>query len=325
MMEVYDNNYIEENYGVDADNAVMIKVSQLEEGVEGDRDLWTSARDFVAKNDMSNAENYKKACQLFDMDSFCEYIAMEVYIGNNDWLWNNWAAWRARDTSDAKYQDGKWRFMCYDTEFSMDLYGNGNDYRFDILSSLANGDGHLGPMFKSLLKNKDFKYKFVLAMEDVMNIAFTPQYASAQLDRFHKQYANYINQHFDRFVFWQNLDGVAKNKENWKNWVKNRYNYMPQQMNNVLKLGTSSTNTVTISINDPKGGWVYINGLPIKFTSSKWSGHYFAGYKISIKAVAAKGYEFKGWSNGYDGTSAELALDPTGNFAMTANFVKKAE
>lgn len=322
MMEVYDDNYIEENYGVDADNVVMVKVGSLEEGNDEDIKLWEDTVNFIKKNDMANTDNYKKACSMIDMNSLREYIALNVYIGNEDWLWNNWAVWRARETSDAKYQDGKWRLMCYDTEYAMDLYGNGKNYQYDILTQLANGDGHLGPILKSLLKNSEFKRNFVLALEDIMNIAFNPQSAAAQLDKFHKQYAEYIPQHFERFIFWQSLDGVAKNRDSWKNWLKNRYNYMPQQMNSALKLGTSSTHSFTVSVNDTKGGWVYVNGLPVSFTNSKWSGHYFAGYKITVKAVAAKGYEFTGWSNGYDSTNPEFKIDPTGTFSVTANFKK---
>lgn len=322
MMEVYNDDYLEENYGVDAKNVVMVKVGGLEEGEEGDLKLWEDTVNFIKNNNMANTDNYKKACSLIDMNSLREYIALNVYIGNEDWLWNNWAVWRVRETSDAKYHDGKWRLMCYDTEYSMDLYGNGNNYKYDILTKIVNGDGHLGPMLKSLLKNAEFKRNFVLALEDIMNIAFNPQYASAQLDKFHSQYSPYIQQHFERFVFWQSLDGVTKNRDSWKGWLKNRYNYMPQQISSALKLGTSTTHNFTVSINDTKGGWVYVNGIPVKFTNGKWSGHYFAGYKITVKAVAAKGYEFSGWSNGYDSKNAEFKIDPTGAFSVTANFKK---
>lgn len=322
MMEVYNDDYLEENYGVDAKNVVMVKAGALEEGNDKDFKLWEDTVSFIANNDMANTDNYKKACSLIDMNSLSEYIALNAYIGNEDWLWNNWAVWRVRETSDAKYHDGKWRLMCYDTEFSMDLYGNGKNYKYDVLANIVNGDGHLGPMLKSLLKNGEFKRNFVLALEDIMNIAFNPQSAAAQLDKFHSQYSPYIPQHFERFVFWQNLDGISKNRDSWKNWLKNRYNYMPQQINSALKLGTSATHCFTLSINDTKGGWVYVNGLPVRFTNGKWSGHYFAGYKITVKAVPAKGYEFSGWSNGYDSKNAEFKIDPTGAFSVTANFKK---
>lgn len=321
LTELYDDNYLEANYGVDADNVIMIKAGGLEEGLDSDYDYWSKAVDFVSKNDMSNADNYKKACEYFDMNSLAEYIAMNVYIGNEDWIWGNWACWRARTTSDKPYEDGKWRFMVYDTEFAMNLYGSGKDYRYDILSQEASGDGHLGPLLKSLLKNSEFKSMFVLALEDSMNIAFNPSSAATLLQQYHNEYSPYLGQHFRRFIFWQNEWGVAENVNNWKIWLKNRYNYFPEQMNKVLSLGTTKTNTVTI--NTSVGGSIKVNGIPIKFTNSKWEGHYFSGYKIKIEAVPNSGYEFAGWSGGYDGTSPKITVDPSKALSLTANFTKK--
>ena len=324
LNEVYDDNYVEENYGVDADNVILIKAGELEEGLESDYDnYWRKAVDFVEKNDMSVEANYQKACEYFDIESFAEYIAMEVYIGNEDWLWNNWACWRARETSSKLYHDGKWRFMVYDTEYSMNLYGSGGDYRYNILKDLANGDGHLGKMVKSLLKSQSFKSTLVIAFEDVMNIAFNPTSAAKLLDQYYNKYSPYLSQHFRRFVFWQNTDGVKNNVESWKKWLKKRYDYMPEQLNSVLKLGTTKMNILSMTVNDTSGGYVRINGIPITFTGGKWEGKYFGGYKLKIEAVPANGYEFTGWSGSYSGDSAAITFDPTGAYSLTANFKKK--
>lgn len=321
LNEVYDNHYIEENYGIDSDEAVMIKAGELEEGIDSDWNLWEEARSFVEKNDMSKAENYEKACEYFDMDSLTEYIAFELYIGNEDWLWNNWAVFRSRTVSDInKYHDGRWRFMLYDTEFSMNLYNAGADYKFDIFTPLAGGDGHLGPMFRSLLKSDEFVNRFVLACEDVMNIAFNVDSASKEMDRYYAKYSPFIEQHFRRFVFWQSLGGIQNNMNGYKNWLKNRQNYFPEQMKSVLKLSSSATHTVSVSI---KGkGTVYINKIPLVMSGNKWSGKYLSGYKITVEAVPEKGYEFKGWSGDYDGDGAKIVFDPKSGMSLTAEFEK---
>ncbi len=322
MGEVYDKHYIEENYGIDSDNAVMIKCGALEDGIDSDLELWQDAFDFVAKSDMSKAENYAKLCELFDIDSLTEYIAFELYIGNQDWLENNWAVFRARDPVEGNpYADGKWRFMLYDTEFSMDLYNAGRDYKFDIFTDLAKGEGHLGPMFKSLLKSKEFKAKFVTACEDVMNIAFNPKSASTALNKYHSVYAPYIPQHFKRYIFWQGIWGIESNRDAWKDWLVKRQGYFPEQMNKVLSLGTKNTNTLSVSIEGK--GTVYIDNIPIKFTNSKWSGEYFSGYSISVRAVPANGYEFDGWSgiSGADGES--FKVNPKQDISLNVKFSKK--
>lgn len=323
LNEVYDDHYIEENYGVNSDNAVMIKAGSLEEGEDGDYKLWEDACNFIRNNDMSKEANYKKACEYFDMTSFTEYLALEYYISNDDWLWNNWAAWRARETSDTKYHDGKWRFMCYDTEFSMDLYSSGSNYRANIMAeSVKKGDGHLGPLVVSLLKNSDFKSKLVVSLEDVMNIAFNPKSAAELLDEFHEEYAPYIPQHFKRYVFWQSLQGIEQNRDSWKKWLQKRYDYMPTQIKENLGLTTDKTNNLSISVNGA-GGTVKINGIPLQFTDSKWTGHYLSGYHLTVEAVPESGYEFTGWTGGYTGSSKTLTINPSRDFELTANFKKK--
>ena len=323
LNEVYSDHYVEENFGIPAENVIMMKNNELEEGADGDEKYWKEAHDFVCKNDMSNADNYKKACDYFDMDSLCDYVAMETYIGNEDWIWNNWAAWRAKKTSDSEYGDGRWRFMCFDTEYSMNLYNAGNDYRYDILGQTVKGDGPLGELIKSLIKNSEFKKKFVLSFEDVMNICMNPVSASARMDSFYKLYKPFYNQHFQRFILWQSEEGIQKNVAGFKKWLKNRYEYMPSQIQSALGLSDSATNTLSLSLNDSKGGYVRINGMYITFSGGKWEGHYFPGYKITVEAVPAKGYEFTGWSGSYSGDSASFTFDPTGAYSVTANFTKK--
>lgn len=323
LNEVYDDHYVEEKYGADSKNVVMIKTGSLEEGESGDEKLWNDAEYFVRTSDMSVPENYEKACELFDIKGFCEYVATEIYIGNEDWIWNNWACWRVRETSDKPYQDGKWRFMLYDTEYSMNLYDSGDDYRYDIFSQLAGGDGHLGPMFKSLLKNDGFRSELVLALEDVMNIAFNPDSAAELMDEFYEEYSPFIDQHFKRFVFWQSNGGIKNNMKGFKKWLKERYNYMPEQISKVLSLDSSKANNVTVSV--VGGGTVKINGLEPEFIGGKWQGHYLKGYKIMLEAVPDDGYEFIGWSGGYDGTAAAIVYDPAAAISLTANFEKKGQ
>ncbi len=324
LNEILDSHYIEENFGVNDNNAVMIKAGSLEEGEDGDIKLWDEARQFVEKNDMSKRENYEKACEYFDMESLCDYLALEIYIGNQDWIWGNWACWRAKETSDKPYEDGRWRFMVYDTEFSMDLYNGGRDYKFNIFSELAKGDGHLGPMLKSLLKSEDFKKMLVVAFEDVMNVSFNPSGAAAVMDTYYSKYSPFIGQHFRRWIFWQSENGIKENVKNFKQWLKNRYNYMPEQISSVMGLGSSAVNKLQISLDPSSGGYVKINGLQLKFTGGKWEGHYFPKYNITVEAVPRKGYEFAGWSGSVESSEAKITLDMRSATELTANFRKKA-
>ncbi len=328
LNEVYDSNYIESNYGVPKDEAVMIKAGKLEEGVEGDEELFWDAMEFIEWNDMSKPENYAKACELFDMDSLLDYMATELYIGNQDWVWGNWACWRTRTVNEegGEYHDGKWRFMLYDTEFSMNLYGSGRDYRMEFLSQLIGEkkDGSFANLLTSLMKNSEFKKRFVVAMEKVGNVCFEPTYASKKLDEYYKTYSPFLSAQFQRFgnISWQSARGVSGNVSAFKEWLKNRQNYLPTMLKDNLKLSTSKTNRISVSLSDTKGGTVYLEGTAIRFTDGKWSGNFLPGYKITLKAVPAEGYKFTGWSGNYKGTSSAIQIDPASAKSFKANFEK---
>ena len=323
--ESLDKHYVEEKYGVPDEDVVVMKNNSLEDGDEpGDEELWNITRRYIRDHDMSNPDNYAKACEMMDMDSFAQYIAAEIYIGNEDWIWNNAAWWRSRSTdkADSPYQDGKWRFLMFDVEFSMNLYGNGKDVQYDILDDLLRKDGYFGPILSSLLKNDTFKHKFVVACEDVMNIAFNKNYASNKLNSYLQEYSPYLEQHFDRYVGWQSLNGVRNNVEDWKKWVANRQSAFLS----ILKqdLGIDGTNNkVTVELSDTSGGIVRVNGHKVPTSGGSWSGTYMSGYKIVIEAVPAKGYEFVGWSGSYDGDAASITVNPAKALTLKANFKKK--
>lgn len=324
LNEIYDDNYVESHYGVPSDDVIMMKAGELEEGEDGEESLLSDAMKYITSHDMSNEKYYEEACELFDMSSFADYMAVEIYIGNQDWLWGNWACWRSRSTDqiDSTYQDGKWRFMLYDTEYSMDLYNAGADYKSDNLASLLSGDGYFAGMLKSLLENDNFLEMFVVAMEKTANIAFNSETASEALDDYYDTYSPYLSQHFKRYIGWQSLNGIKNNVKGWKSWLENREDYYLTILKKDLGISTS-TKRVRVSVWDGEGGTVYIEGLKLTLDEDgDWYGYFIPGYSITITAVADEGYEFTGWTGSYKGTSSSIKVTPNTTCGFTANFEK---
>ncbi|MGN0692320.1 MAG: CotH kinase family protein, partial [Oscillospiraceae bacterium] len=82
ITEDYNDNYIENNYGIDNNNVIMIKCGEIEEGEESDISYYNEMYDFIVGNDMSVPENYEKACEMLDMGSCIDYAAFNLYIFN---------------------------------------------------------------------------------------------------------------------------------------------------------------------------------------------------------------------------------------------------
>lgn len=148
LSEAYDENYINAHYGVDADNVVMMKNGGLEVGEDEDYDLYYNLISFISNNDMRLNENYEKACEMIDMESFVDYYAIEMYVANQDWLPNNCALWRTKDSNSRnQYCDEKWRWMLFDTDRRAVLIEADDD----TIQHAIEKD----PMFASLIKNEE--------------------------------------------------------------------------------------------------------------------------------------------------------------------------
>ncbi|MBQ5989471.1 MAG: CotH kinase family protein [Oscillospiraceae bacterium] len=137
LQEEYDDAYIENNYNIDKNNVIIIETGkEVGEGEESDLALYEELINFAKNNDLSQASNYQQICNMIDVQNFIEYYCTQIFIANQDWMTNdnNYRTWRSRTTSDQPYEDGKWRWMLYDTEYSTSLYSmGGGTYTEDTL------------------------------------------------------------------------------------------------------------------------------------------------------------------------------------------------
>ncbi|GHU53854.1 hypothetical protein FACS1894132_07250 [Clostridia bacterium] len=170
LIQDYDDKYIENHYGVPADEVIIIESGrEVDNGVATDINFYTTLVNYAKNNDLSNVANYATISGMMDINNFIEYCCAEVFIANADWMnnQNNQRAWRSR-TIDATnpWMDGKWRWMMYDTEYSLGLYDSAETAtNFDSLKfALQNS-----PLLSALWKNPTFKQKFITAMTDMIN------------------------------------------------------------------------------------------------------------------------------------------------------------
>ena len=155
LTEKYSKDYLRLHFGVDPQNVVMIKNHEVEIGEGGDLSLYEDLR-YLAYLGLQDPENYKKFCEIVDIEGFADYYAFRIYIGNiNDWPSRNFALWRSRKQGESPYEDCRWRYLLFDVNnASMDTK------RFPdadaLLDALETDD-----IFRSAMKNKDFQRLFI--------------------------------------------------------------------------------------------------------------------------------------------------------------------
>lgn len=238
--EDYSDNFIQYNFDIDNKDVIMIKTGELEEGTDDDFKLYEELNELVT-SDLSDKENYDKLCETVDIQSFADYFSIIIYTANEDCMTannNNWRMWRSRTVTDVPYQDGKWRFMLYDTEFSLGLYKEGKTSRVNSFEEACDSK-----WFGSLMKNESFRDMFAAALRDTAE-RFKPDNSFSVLDELVAQFKPVMPDCYSRFgPNWllqyapreQALlkyydDGIAQIKE----FLKDRYEYSEDMINEVM-------------------------------------------------------------------------------------------
>ena len=331
--EDYTDNHFENNYGIDNKNIVLIKRGELEEGEEEDLSLFRDMYRFITQNDMSDPELYNAACELVDMGSFIDYFAFELYIHNEDSIFenNNWRLWRVRNSDGATaWSDGKWRFAAYDNDFSTGIYSGSDNASYDNISPVIAPSGakerennieHYVPLelFRSLLNNEAFRNELILALCDMRNIYFEPKQATQLLNEMTEPYLKLMPETFHRFgPDWianqQDISLYYESKVNdLRNYIAKRYTAMPNLIKNAFGLGPMKK--LNLGVNDTSMGTIELNGRTVDL-SFAFSGMYFGETTITLTAVPADGYKFVRW----EVTNGELAdtASQTVQFTMEA-------
>ena len=209
LTEKYDEHYIEHYYNVDKDNVVMIKQYDLEAGMPEDYILYEEMRSFIEKTDMSNDDNYQKACEIIDMESFIDYYAAEIYMARNgDWPEANYALWRSREISQKKYEDGKWRWMLFDVNTSA-LHSDLVEH--DTLAYVVEECR----LFRSLAKNAQFRTQFADKLREMRDVVFPLERAEVKLNEYELLMSGPMENHMKRFFGKNNERFLIESREVW--------------------------------------------------------------------------------------------------------------
>lgn len=212
LTEKYDEEYLAYYYNIDANNAIIVKNAQIEVGNDEDLKLYTEMADFITTNDMSNSENYNKACSMIDINSYIDYYAALIYIARvGDWPMGNTALWRTREAYGTGYSDGKWRWMLFDCN-SLCMLGD-ISFLDDIAEYAENSLGitsltehntltyvlETDPLFASLWNNNSFQNSFKERLMYIADECFNEEKINAFINDFQETMTPILSKDWDRF------------------------------------------------------------------------------------------------------------------------------
>ncbi|MDO4261063.1 MAG: CotH kinase family protein [Eubacteriales bacterium] len=179
IQEVYDDLYMEENYGVSGSGYYeIVTVWDDEEEADLSREEQRALADYdaltdYAERDLTDDAVFGEFCSLVDVENMLQYFAIETYIANWDWPQNNIKLYRYYSPGEVygeDRQDGRWRYLYYDMEAGFNLYNAPEDEWRSIQDVL---DGNR--LFAAVMERKDMQERFAWYMEQCISDYFTEE------------------------------------------------------------------------------------------------------------------------------------------------------
>ena len=288
MREKMNEDYLESNYNITDPVEILEK--------NGDK-----STDYQAL--LANSTNYNYVSSHMDINNYLNYYVTEIYTGNQDWPGINIKYWKE------KKPNTKWRWFLYDLDYAF-YNPQSDDISYATATVQAPFDKNpawSAVLFNNLLKNNDFKYRFLGKFITHMHLTFEPQHIIDKIDALESIVKPDMPRDIGR---WKNatkrqvhtLNDWENELSKFRNIVRNRPTYIIENMKAFFNL----SQTYTLTVTKPDYGNVFIDEAPVNAT---YSANYFDKSIVTLKAIPNQGHRFKQWSNGATSQTIEVTIN----------------
>ena len=324
MREPNNKHYGYANYGIDTDLMDQFEINPDSGYVQKEGTEESFLRLYELSKNAADAANYDEICKLVDIDEYINYMAVELYVGSNDWPHNNVKGFRSTE-------DGKFHFVLFDVDFALNTSNTFNTFAqeqtFTNYSDVLHGyDWSQGKsieglratfelkfvkIFLNLLNNDSFRKQFIDAFCLVSGSVFEPTRV--------KEVVNDMSSYLSRFG-WVNPINSANDVKN--GFTSSRQTTMINNLKSYSKMKLSGVSSVTAKLSSNiESAKILVNGQEVP--TGKFSGRLFA--PVTVKATAPAGYKFAGWkntSNTIVANDVEYTLPASGSTSLIAVWEK---
>jgi len=319
IREKADKHYPENNYGFTDSEIDMLRGyggAKLSEVIAGDDAHYLSIDEYIANNDISIPENYAYVKNNIDIECFMDYLITQLYIANLDFM-TNVKEWRP------KTDNGKWRWILFDTDHSFGLFAQEGFYEHN---SFENFSQRFCPVWRTkFLENSEYRAMLLHRFATHINTTFKPARVLKKIDEITEVLKLAMPDHIERWKDEASPPGFTpigtvasweKNIDSLKLFATNRPEHFYAHMKAYYSLST--TVHVELINRNPAGGAVYVAG--IRLHDDTLSGNYFRDAPLTVKAVPEPGFTFVQWSGGNSHPEIEVALDY--DTSISADFIR---
>ena len=316
MREPNNANFAYANWGYDDDELDSFENMVMKTGNDS-----VLNRIFELGYNVTDDEAYEELKTLLDIDEFTNYMAVTMFLDNDDWPNNNMKAYRSRN-------GGRYRFVSFDLDYAFALrnFNKDNDDPFkyflrfkdaDRVYDEPNKNREVVRLFLNLLGREDYSRKFIDIFSLVGGSIFEPTRASKIVDELLANVKDMCQLMQQQGIYEGHQ--ADRSASTIKSKLKGRAKKMANHMKNFsyLELKSTTPQSVTLSTDAP-GATLYVNNQKVPYAD--FNGYLFAPVRLTAKAPA--GYRFSGWKNGTklysNANTIDLPSDAT--VQLTATF-----
>ncbi len=336
LRERLDKHYFAQHYGLDEDNIDLLENYWLEVA-EGDNFHFHQNIQYIEDFGLEEETHYDSIQKRIDVDNYLNYQIAQVYINNTDWPGNNMKFWRYRTDGylpDAPQgQDGRWRWLLYDTDFAFGLSGGHDAAEHNMLefATTTEGTTWANPpaatwMLRQFLVNEQFKIRFINRFADLLNTYFSEDRVVAVIDSLQDQIAGTMPLHTNRWGYPASMESWQNNVSLMRQFAFERPDHQRQHLMSYFdidELINANLNTSGAAHGHIRINTIEISGATPGVSSRPypWTGYYFKDIPIELEAIPANGYYFSHWEGFPDSNAATISLTPEDDFELTAHFI----
>lgn len=310
IRESIDQRFLKQNFAVpaaDLSDTPNIPSRQSAEQRAVDLLHWQNFMAFVEEKDLADPANYAYVETQIDLQNFVDYYLLEMYAGNTDWPHHNVEQFRPRTPG------GRWEWLVWDNDRAFESIDR---QMVDHVLVATHPLGEpMAMMLNKLLANPDFRNLFLTRAADLLNTSLSTAVVQGHIDDLEAQLGPDIELEKER---WDISNEWADTVQFMSDFAIQRPAIMRQHF--VESMGLDGTAEITFNQAGDPPGWIVVNDrephqLP-------WSGTYFQGTDITLRAVPPAGYRFTGWEGIPDLEENEslITIHVTGDLAATPLF-----
>ena len=253
ITEKFSKEFFASHYNILKDNVIFIKEQDIKEGTPEEYTNLINFIDLYSQKDLSDSKNYEDVSNTLDIDSLIEHYATNLYLATFDWPNHNFGLWKnnGNKIEGNEFSDGKWRFMTYDLDYTIGKtyadFGGVEGYQYDMFRHMDNAKREAPTnLFVALLKNEEFKNKFIKVFEEYSNSIMSTDKTNPLIQEFHGEVTELIG--YSQSRWWgyfggTRLENIAYAKNNYqtkilpqmKKFFEERWKYALEQMKAYLK------------------------------------------------------------------------------------------